>query len=225
MGWLIERMQEADGLVLAAPIYWLGPAAAVKLVLDRLLMVTGRVGDPFPEARPAVTIVTAGLERWRGVALPFLNALVAAFGYRPVESLVAVAPGPGEVLLDDGLMARMLEAGRRLARRDLEPSAAEPGECPICRCEAFVVAGRLAVCPICGREATLEVGVDGIGLRFGPVAEGHQRWTPEGLREHMIGWVQATGPRYMTRRAEIRERRAAYRHMEVPWRCPPSTGD
>jgi multimeric flavodoxin WrbA len=222
MDWLIERIQAADGLVLAAPIYWLGPAATIKLVLDRLLMVTGRVDEPFPPQRPAVTIATAGLEGWRGVALPFLNALAAGLGYRPVESLVAIAPGPGEVLLDDRLMTQMLEAGRRLAQHDLEPSPSRPGVCPICQCEAFLLVGGRAVCPICGREAALEVGVEGVRLHFGAAAEGHQRWTPEGLREHMIGWVQATGPRYMARRTEIKARRAAYRQMEVPWLCPPS---
>jgi hypothetical protein len=222
MGWLIERIQAADGLVLAAPIYWLGPAATIKLVLDRLLMVTGRVDEPFPPLRPAVTIATAGLEGWRGVALPFLNALVAGFGYRPVESLVAVAPGPGEVLLDDRLMTQMLEAGRRLAQHDLEPSPSRPSVCPICQCEAFLLVSGRAVCPICGREAAIEVTADGVRLHYGPVAEGQQRWTPEGLRKHMIGWVQATGPRYVARRAEIKARRAVYRRMEVEWLCPPS---
>ena len=36
MNWLIEKLQATDGLVLAAPTYWLGPPAAIKLVLDRL---------------------------------------------------------------------------------------------------------------------------------------------------------------------------------------------
>jgi NAD(P)H-dependent FMN reductase len=225
MGWLIERMQAADGMVLAAPIYWLGAAATIKLVLDRLLMVTGRVDEPLPLPRPAVTIATAGLDGWRGVALAFLNALAAGFGYRPVESLVAIAPGPGEVLLDDALMARMLEAGRRLTRGDLVAPEVGPGVCPVCHCEAFILQGRRAVCPICGREAAVQVGEGGVGLHFGPVAEGHQRWTPEGLREHMIGWVQATGPRYMARRAEIKERRAAFRQTAVSWICPPAKGE
>ena len=100
MAWLVDAIQEAGGLVLAAPTYWLGPAAQIKLVLDRLLMVTGRVHEPLPCPRPAVTVATAGLDGWRGIALPFLNALVAALGYVPIESLVAVAPGPGEVLLN-----------------------------------------------------------------------------------------------------------------------------
>ena len=45
ISWLVNRLQAVVGLVLAAPTYSLGPAAVVKLVLDRLLMVLGRDED------------------------------------------------------------------------------------------------------------------------------------------------------------------------------------
>lgn len=48
MVWLIQAIQAADGLVLAAPTYFLGPAAVIKLVLDRMLMVTGQMTDAPP---------------------------------------------------------------------------------------------------------------------------------------------------------------------------------
>ena len=119
MAWLLQALRDADGLVLAAPTYFLGPAAVIKLVLDRLLMVAGWLDEPLPEPRPAITLATAGLEGWRGVTLPYLNALVASLGFRPIESQTAIAPGPGEVLLDEGLMAQVLVAGHRLGRGEL----------------------------------------------------------------------------------------------------------
>ncbi len=222
MAWLIETIQAADGLVLAAPTYFLGPAAVVKLVLDRLLMVTGRVDEALPPPRPAVTIATAGLEGWRGVTLPVLNALVSAFGFRPIDSLTAVAPGPGEVLLDEKLLDRVQAAGRRLGRGEMEPTPPPPDVCPICRSEAFVLHGDRAVCPICSREATVVHDGEGVRLRFDPVVGTGQRWTPEGLRAHMIDWVQATGPRFLARRAEIKERRRPFRERELEWLRPPS---
>lgn len=219
MAWLIETIQAAGALVLAAPIYWLGPAAQIKLVLDRLLMVTGRVDQPLPAPRPAVTVATAGLEGWRGVALPFLNALAAGFGFRPVHSLVAVAPGPGEVLLNDELMGRLWVAGGRLARQELETGQPESMACPICHCEAFALAGGRATCPICGHSARVELHGTAIRLQFDPV-EAPARWTPEGLRAHMVDWVQATGPRYVAHRAEIKARRTPYHQMQVDWLHP-----
>jgi NAD(P)H-dependent FMN reductase len=226
MAWLVETIGAADGLVLAAPTYFLGPAAVVKLVLDRLLMVAGRVGEALPPPRPAVTLATAGLADWRGVTLPYLNALAAAFGYRPIESFTAFAPGPGEVLLDEAVMDRALAAGGRLGRGELEPTPAPPNACPTCRCDAFVLEGEQATCPICGQVARVEWQEAGLSLAFEPPGGVHgggfaPRWTPEGLRQHMVEWVMATGPRFMARRAEIKARRRPFRQMEVDWLCPP----
>lgn len=221
MTWLVDAIQAADGLVLAAPTYFLGPAAVIKLVLDRLLMVTGRMEADLAAPRPAVTIATAGLEDWRGVTLPYLNALVAAFGYRTIESLSAIAPGPGEVLLDDELMARALTAGRRVGRGELEPYPAPPNVCPTCHCDSFALRGNRAICPICGREAEVAANGDTIALRFDRVSSTNHRWTPAALRRHMHEWVMATGPRFMDLRAEIKARRRPYRKVDIGWLCPP----
>jgi hypothetical protein len=223
MAWLIETVQAADALVLAAPTYFLGPAAVIKLVLDRLLMVTSHGKDNPPPVRPAVTAITAGLADWRGVSLPYLNALVVAFGFRPIESLTAVAPGPGEVLLDDGLVAQALAAGQRLGRGELDPAPAPPGVCPVCRCDAFIIRADRAICPICAREATVQSEDGAVRLQFDPSEATDHRWTPERLHEHMDQWVRATGPRYMARRAEIKARRRPYRATTLEWLCPPET--
>ena len=222
MSWLIEAIRSADGLVLAAPTYFLGPAAVVKLVLDRLLMVTGRVDEALPPPRPAITIATCGLEDWQGVTLPYLNALVTAFGYRAIESLTAIAPGPGEVLLDGALLGQVMAAGQRLGRGELEPTPSAPNVCPVCHCNSFTLKGNRAICPICGQQATVERNGATVELHFEPVVGTDHRWTPEGLRKHMIEWVMATGPRFMARRAEIKARRRSFREMEASWLSPSS---
>jgi hypothetical protein len=222
MAWLVDVIGSADGLALAVPTYFLGPAAILKLVLDRLLMVTGMVDQELPRTRPAVTMATAGLKGWRGVTLPYLNAFAAAFGVQPIDSLTAIAPGPGEVLLDDELMARVLEAGRRLGRRELEATPPSSNACPVCTCDAFTLNGSLATCPVCGQKAAVEL-VDGrVVLCFAEVDAAPSRWTPEGLRDHMVDWVMATGPRYMERRPEIKTRRSPFRQMDVDWLQPPA---
>ena len=221
MAWLVDTVQASDALVLAAPTYFLGPAAVIKLVLDRLLMVTSHAQDTPPPIRPAVTVITAGLEDWRGVSLPYLNALVTAFGFQPIESLTAVAPGPGEVLLDDELMAQALAAGQRLGRGELEPAPAPPEVCPVCRCDSFILKGDRAICPVCAREAVVKMEDRAIRLQFDPAGATDHRWTPERLYEHMNQWVRATGPRFMARRGEIKTRRRPYRAADLEWLCPP----
>lgn len=228
MNWLLEVIQAADGLVLGAPTYFLGPAAVIKLALDRLLMVAGRVDEPLPAPRPAVTVATAGLEGWRGVTLPYLNALAMSFGFRPIDSMIGIAPGPGEVLLDEGLLARAFGAGRRLGRGELGRAPTPPNVCPICRCDSFVLKGNQATCPICGQQAAVGRTEEGVELRFDPAdpgsgaEESQHRWTPERMRTHMTEWVMATGPRFLARRRDIKARRQPYREMDVSWLCPPA---
>ncbi|MFC2031370.1 flavodoxin family protein [Chloroflexota bacterium] len=222
MSWLVDRLQAVDGLVLAAPTYFLGPAAVVKLVLDRLLTVLGPEGQPpSTAARPAMTLATAGLPGWRGITLPYLNLLAAAFGFRSIASLTAVAPGPGEVLLDDELMAGVLAAGGRVGRGELEACPVPPNTCPICRCDSFVLEGNQATCPICGLQGTIEQeGKAGPVIRFGPTQPAGHRWTPEALRRHMVDWVMATGPRHLALRPEIKSRRRQFREADIVWARP-----
>jgi hypothetical protein len=217
MPWLIETLMGADGLILAAPTYFLGPAAVVKLVLDRLLMLT-----PYLEARvaprPAATVAVSGLRDWVGVTIPFLNALALSFGYRPIESLHAVAPGPGEVLLDPDLLDRVRAAGVRVGQGKLEPNPVPPNVCPTCRCDAFILRGGDAVCPICGQMGQLEDG----HLAFDQGGAGRHRWEPDALREHIHGWVIPTGGRFLGRRQEIKARRARFQDQPVEWIAPGS---
>jgi multimeric flavodoxin WrbA len=222
--WLLDQMAAAEGLVLSAPTYIMAPSAAIKLVLDRLLVLAGHYQEGLPLPRPAVTVATAGLEGWRGVVLPYLNALAGATGYRPIECMLAVAPGPGEALLDDDLMQRAWAAGRRLGRGEMQPAPAPPNVCPDCRCDAFVLAGEYATCPICGRQADVEVAEGRPSLHFRPQEEGKERWSLEAWQRHIEDWVVATSPRFLAHRQEIRVRRAPYRAMHLEWLVPPARG-
>jgi hypothetical protein len=221
LDWLLDTMANAGGLILSAPTYFLAPSAAVKLVLDRLLVLAGRYDEALPPLRPAVTVVTAGLDQWRGVVLPYLNALAATTGYRPIESILAVAPGPGEVLLDEVVMLRAWEAGQRLGRGEMEPGAAPPNVCPTCRCDAFVIDGGGATCPICGRRARIELADGKPWLHFERPRDAGPRWSAEAWLHHIDDWVVGTGQRFLARRQEIRTRRAPYRAMQLPWLVPP----
>lgn len=221
--WLLDTIRAAVGLVVAAPTYFLGPAAVIKLVLDRLLMVVGPSPEDRPLPRPAVTLAAAGLEGWRGVTLPYLNALAYALGFVPIESSTAFAPGPGEILLDERLMGRVLAMGHRLGRGELSPAPAPRNVCPICRCESFSLTRSGTVCPICGLEAEIEESEDGLRLHFSlstGTGDAEHRWTQDGLRKHMVEWVMATGPRFMAQRHEVRKRRKPFRSSSVGWLCP-----
>ena len=99
--------------------------------------------------------------------------------------------------------------------------------CPVCHCDSFVLNGDRATCPICGRQATVEKAEDGLRLCFeaaataGRVEETPHRWTPQGMRAHMIDWVMTTGPRFLAHRREIKARRKPFGEIDVDWLHPP----
>ncbi|MBM3134933.1 MAG: flavodoxin family protein, partial [Chloroflexi bacterium] len=127
LAWLLAQAQASDALLLTAPTYFLGPAATVKLVIDRLLMRASTLvaqaaesqhvqpcegsepsqgwREPSPGWRKVgAAIAVCGVQEWRGMTLPYLVSLVQGLGFPPLDGFYAYAPGPGEVLLDEALM-------------------------------------------------------------------------------------------------------------------------
>lgn len=125
--WLFERMLEADGLVVGAPTYVLGPAGVIKMILDRYLMLGHLVEDLGRRGRRGAAISVSGLRGWNPFGASLLNVFLLAMQAPPVGWLEAYAPGPGEVLLEEGLVERAHALGRLVATGPPpDPSALQP---------------------------------------------------------------------------------------------------
>ncbi len=108
---LLQRMVEADILVFGTPIYWYGPTAKMKLLIDRL--------RPF--------IVTRGLAGKKGAIIvpseegpsicgPVVKMFEMSFQYLGMVNggaLLATAYEKGEVAQKPGEMQRALEFGHK----------------------------------------------------------------------------------------------------------------
>jgi len=232
MAWLLEQAQASDALLLAAPTYFLGPTATVTLLIDRLLMRAttlaaqaaedkpGEGSEPSPGWRKVgAAIAVCGQQDWRGMTLPYLVSLVQGLGFSPLDGFYAYAPGPGEVLLDEALMARVHHLGRRLAHGQAESRPPEEENvCPTCRSDAFVLRGDVAICPICGREAWIAMPDGHVRLAF--AADEGGRWTEQGLVEFLNDWVIPSAGRFLEHRHEVKARRQRLEAMPIPWLRP-----
>jgi len=216
MEFLISQVRAADGLIVVAPTYFLGPPGTLKLALDRLLMLTPYWLGETNEKKPGAAIAVSGLRDWRGVTMPFLNGFLLAFGFRPLGNLFCHAPGPGEVLLDEEAMAKAHELGRRVARGEAETMPSPSNVCPVCGSDFFTLEGERAICPICGMEAECRMVRGSIRLAFATPSSAH-RWSKEGLREHVEGWIVPSGARFMERRHAIKALRQRYGEMGDIW--------
>ena len=168
--WLFEKMTEADGLVLGAPTYVLGPAGIVKMVLDRYLMLGHEVARLGSRNRRGVAISVAGLEGWNPLGVGPLSLLLLAVQAPPVGWLQAYAPGPAEVLLDPETVARARSLGHDLYQALCHPyssvsstlathppaAMAQPGAIAqagvVARAGALGQTEEVVTCPYCGSQ-------------------------------------------------------------------------
>jgi len=217
LDFLLAQAAVADALVVAAPVYVLGPVAPVKLLLDRMLIWTSRREWVDKPPKPAVTMTVGGLAPWRGAAVPFNNALALSLGGRLQGWMSCYAPGPGEVMLQPDALEQARALGRHLfADKPLPPP---PGTCPTCGSDFFRIEGTQAVCPICGQTGTLLSGEGGVAIRFDP-PDPEGRWTRVGLHNHVEEWIIPSGARFMAHRSEVKARRARYDALPVEWVRP-----
>ena len=199
---LLDEIGASDGLVLAAPVYFLSPAAALVGLMDRLLTVSGYMTTRDTPA-PAVTITIMGNSKWRGVAEPFVNLSASLLGFEIIESVSLVAEGPGEAIASDETTERLGDLGRALANDDLPEVTERKGICPVCRSDFFRIEPPAVVCPVCGLKGNLETYLDG-GV-FEPYGN-PARWGRGWLASHIDSWIRPSIERYLGHRKDIRNR-------------------
>jgi len=137
VAWILEQFRAADGLIVGAPTYVLGPAGPIKLLIDRFLMIGLELEKWWEKPRYGGVISVAGLPDWNPFGVPMLNLLLMVYQFQPVGAVKAARPGPGEVLLD----AETLDGARTLGREVVRAlaagvAAAEPALPPV-TVEAF----------------------------------------------------------------------------------------
>lgn len=114
---LYDKMNEADVWVLATPVYWWGPSAQMKLMVDRWYGLPDKK-QHLPGKRVAL-VVTLGDEDHR-TAQPTVQMFRDAFEYLRMdlaEPLVVSAMDRGEVKTNSGALARARKLGEELARK------------------------------------------------------------------------------------------------------------
>ncbi|KLU59036.1 NADPH-dependent FMN reductase [Peptococcaceae bacterium CEB3] len=212
-----NAIKEADGIILSAPCYALGPAAVTKLLGDRVIALTQMINDFW--GKPCVIIATAGIKGWEGYTLSALTGAARFLGFRVKDAHMFVGALPGESIEQEETLVRVKEMGQALFGRGRE---ARPGECPNCWSEIwkFPEPGR-AVCPFCGQEASLTAENGSMRWEFGPPTS---RFGREQLEEHFHDWLGGKVQEYLLRRKELAKVRAPYKGGDL-WLWPESESD
>lgn len=209
---LLEKIKAADGIILSAPDYVLGPASVTKVLADRMIAMTQFIDELW--GKPCVVIATYGIEGWEGYTLSALNAMVQFMGFNLKDSHMFFGALPGEGISNPEALARAREMGQALFG---EARQAKNGECPTCWSEIWKFPEpATAVCPICGQTATLVPEGKEIKWVYG---NSRNPFEKEHIKEHFQGWLRSKVQEYISRRKELADIRDPYKAKDT-WISP-----
>ncbi|MHB8126673.1 MAG: flavodoxin family protein [Desulfitobacteriaceae bacterium] len=193
---LCEKIKMADGIILAAPSYFLGPAAITKLWSDRTIAIAQRLEDFWD--KPIIIIATAGIKGWEGYTLSALIAIARFMGLKIKDAKMFIGALPGETLENSVIRQQVKAMGKALFGI---PSEIESGRCPTCCSEIWKFPKpNFAVCPLCAQEAILEFQEDEVKWVFGPSGK---RFDHLSLEHHFLEFLPLKVKEYIERRKEL----------------------
>lgn len=208
---LEEACLDADGIIIAAPVYAVGIVGQFKNFVDRfgpshdraalLEENKKRKAEGKPELDPRyfkdrytgmISVGGAQTHNWVALGLPMLDLFNFSFCMKCVGHVDAYDQGrTGSPLLDRALMAKCAELGKAVAESvgkpydEVDTWVGEEGVCPVCHNPLLSMNGTTHVeCPICGIWGDLSVDGDKVKVEWSQKEIDRARNTNIGIYEH-----------------------------------------
>ncbi len=200
---LLEKIRNADALLLIAPTYVLSVPGSLKLLLDRYLTMPAFFG--YKQDKPAISIGVAALRDWHQFELPMLNLMLLCMGFRVRDSFVAYGSGPGEVLIGDTTEKLKKSVDRLCKEKEIQSFESQTSEhCPVDFSTVFERIGENTYrCPVCLTPCEQRKN----GFYFKADDLNNHRWIPENVREHFYNWISKTKNRFKENLREIQKKK------------------
>jgi multimeric flavodoxin WrbA len=206
LNFFLERVREADKIVIAAPAYFLGTHTAVKLVTDRLLSILNNFRE-F-EGKDCVIAASYGRDKWEGAVKENMLIFAAQLHLRVVDSAVFLATIPGESVQGENLKALSRLAGSLLNPPAKPFSHEDELDCPFCGAAALaVLADGNWTCRICSGRGKIEYSDGKFSLKPDEVNLCH--FTPEGKMRH-AAYLDDRKNFFIENRHKVKEIQAKY---------------
>jgi len=222
-----EAVLDADAIVVAAPVYALGPTGQYKNFLDRFGPAHDRMaieaeqekrdkeGKELLDSRyfkrrfiGYISVGGASTQNWVSYGLAGMHLLGFPTWMKPVGHIDAYNMGhTGNPVLDKDLMDNAFKLGKHTATATLKQNFdnvswyGDEGICPVCHLNHISVTGTTAVeCPLCGITGKLVVNGNEVRIEFPLEQQARARYQRAGLLEHyeeIQGMGTVAGPKIM----------------------------
>lgn len=211
---LEEACVEADGIIIAAPVYAVGIVGQFKNFLDRFgpshdraamieenkkRIAEGKKADELLDTRyfkdryvGYISVGGAQTHNWVSLGLPMLDLFSFSLCMKCVGHVDAYDQGrTGSPLLDKRLMEKCGDLGKAVAESigtaydKCHTWVGEEGVCPVCHNQIMSLNGTTKVeCPICGIWGNIVIEEDKLHVVFTEEEKERARNTSIGIYEH-----------------------------------------
>ncbi|MDR1017827.1 MAG: flavodoxin family protein [Lachnospiraceae bacterium] len=208
-----EKILDADGVIVASPVFSIGTSGQMKNYIDRFgaahdlaacemenkkRIEAGKTGDELLDPRyfkkryvAYISVGGASTPHWASLGLPTMTE----FGTSMYAKVVGQINGYGQgmkvsPLFDDELMAECANLGKKVVEsygKDYEDVKwnGEEGSCPLCHGNVILMNGTDKVnCASCGLPLTMHVEGGKVTYTHDKADEKYSRVTKEGLYDH-----------------------------------------
>lgn len=209
VSFVMRSIAESDGLIIAAPVYFLGVQGSIKNLLDRAFSFYGSVKES--EGKPCILACTYAMPDKVGVSIQTLRTLAAILCLDVAASVRLPCALPGEVLTKPQhrrtalRLAPLLFGGRRTRRT---------GGCPFCGNDIVRMVRNGFICTLCHGRFSLEEGRAVKGREGWPIGQ------PRFIQEH-TEWLKGMKDRFMAEKKGLLRVSLSYKDMGT-WLTPPS---
>jgi len=197
---LLDALTKADGVILAVPVYFFGPNASVKMMVDRSCMMYPRF-ERFI-GKPCVIAITLGVKGKDGYTFAALGSAAMTMGLDIMGEAGFLAGGLGEILLSKENHMLASELGKKL----FSPNRRIPRDgsrCQICGSRSFKFIEEGVECLVCQNRGKAMSEERRIGIEIKMNSETEVMTLED--RRHHLEWVRGKKREYSKRREEIKK--------------------
>jgi len=189
---LLQQVVEADAIIIATPVYFLGCHSIFKRILDRGFLFYTVLEKTF--GKPCILINFYGIKNRVGVATQTLMSLASFLGLNIKARMNVRAALPGEVLTDP----RKREIANKLARMLFSDKKAKISHgCPFCGCDTVRMEKARFTCALC--HGTFSIDDQGKRVK---IKDGGIFGSPEHMLLHKT-WLKGMKEEFLKKRKEI----------------------
>lgn len=209
--WLVEKVKEADKVVIAAPAYILGCHTAIKVVMDRLISIVADYGS-FKKA-DCVIVSPYGYYGWDGMVKEDMQLFAKKLHLNVIGHEVMLATLPGDTVKGENLEKLTGLAALLVNGLEGEVKHTSDGvECPICASTGWAIKPDGSVrCMVCGVEGKLMHGPGGLNFQYDP--DFNHRFTNKALDDH-VQYLVDKKDLFLATRGEVKAIQGEYAPLD-----------